>query len=95
MATLPPTLLSDVNSEVVARLIDPDVRADLLANWFPLLTADRDMGPEWPDDMTLAHIAAKEVPMGPRPYRARGGRSAWEPTPRPSRSMFSRRPTSK
>ena len=60
MATLPPTLLSDVNSEVVAHLVDPDVRADLLANWFPLLTADPDMGPEWPDDMTLAHIAAKE-----------------------------------
>jgi N-acyl-D-amino-acid deacylase len=60
MPTLPTALLVGPNSELAARLVDPKVRADLMANWFPLLAASTSMGPEWPDNMTLAHIAAKE-----------------------------------
>jgi N-acyl-D-amino-acid deacylase len=57
MPTLSPALLAGAASKVVADLIDPMVRANLLADWFPALLA-RD--PEWPDDTTFAHVAAKE-----------------------------------
>jgi N-acyl-D-amino-acid deacylase len=57
MPTLPPALLAGASSKVVADLIDPMVRANLLADWFPTLLAT---DPEWPDDTTFAHIAAKE-----------------------------------
>lgn len=60
MPTLPPELLAGVNSKVVADLVDPVVRKNLLENWFPTLLANPDLGPEWPDDMTLAHVASEE-----------------------------------
>lgn len=60
MPTLPAALLAGANPEVVAKLTDPDVRAGLLATWFPSLAENPDMGPEWPDNLTLAHIAATE-----------------------------------
>jgi len=58
MPLLPPALLAGSNAEVVATLSDPEVRANLLANWFPSLAANPEMGPEWSDNLTLAHIAA-------------------------------------
>jgi N-acyl-D-amino-acid deacylase len=60
MPVLPPALLAGANAEVAAKLRDPEVRAELLANWFPSLEANPDMGPEWSDNLTLAHIAAPE-----------------------------------
>jgi N-acyl-D-amino-acid deacylase len=60
MPTLPPSLLAGSNTEVAAKLSRPNVRADLFANWFPRLDADPEMGPEWPDNLTLAHIAAAD-----------------------------------
>ena len=60
MPLLPTTLLDGPNAEVATRLRDPSVRADLLDNWFPLLESDPDIGPEWPEDFTVAHVAAPE-----------------------------------
>jgi N-acyl-D-amino-acid deacylase len=60
MPILPPSLLAGSNTEVVTKLRDPDVRSDLLANWFPTLDANPDIGPEWPDNLALAHIGALE-----------------------------------
>jgi N-acyl-D-amino-acid deacylase len=60
MPTLPAALLAGANPDVVAKLTDPEVRADLLATWFPSLAANPDFGPEWPDNLTLAHIAATD-----------------------------------
>lgn len=60
MPTLPAKLLAGANNEVAAKLIDPEVRADLLETWFPRLAENPDMGQEWPENLTLAHIAAPE-----------------------------------
>jgi N-acyl-D-amino-acid deacylase len=58
MPILPTALLDGPNAEVATRLRDPSVRADLLDSWFPLLEKDPDVGPEWPDNFTIAHVAA-------------------------------------
>ncbi len=60
MPLLPSSLLAAPNSDVVALLRDPKVRADLLENWFPALENNPDLGPEWPDNLTLAHIASQD-----------------------------------
>ena len=60
MPILPPKLLSGPRAELVATLRDPAVRASLLIDWFPSLEANPIMGPDWPDNLTLAHIAAPE-----------------------------------
>lgn len=60
MPLLPSALLAGPNADVAATLTDPKVRANLLANWFPSLEANPDMGPEWSDNLTLAHITAPE-----------------------------------
>jgi N-acyl-D-amino-acid deacylase len=60
MPVLPPALLDGANADVAARLLDPAVRHELLESWFPTLRADPDMGPEWPDNLTFAHIAAEK-----------------------------------
>jgi N-acyl-D-amino-acid deacylase len=60
MPVLPPSLLDGGNADVAARLLDPAVRHGLLESWFPTLQANPDMGPEWPDNLTFAHIAAEE-----------------------------------
>lgn len=60
MPTLPASLLASANQEVVAKLMDPEVRADLLDTWFPSIAENPDLGPDWPDNLTLAHIAAAE-----------------------------------
>jgi N-acyl-D-amino-acid deacylase len=60
MPLLPPSLLSSPLAELVTTLRDPVVRASLLNGWFPSLDANPKMGPEWPDNLTLAHIAAPE-----------------------------------
>lgn len=60
MPLLPVALLDGPNSEVAARLRDPAMRADLLDKWFPLLEARPDIGPEWPDNFTIAHVAARD-----------------------------------
>ncbi len=60
MPTLPPELLAGENSKVVTDLLDAGVRQNLLENWFPTLLVNPELGPEWPDDMTLAHVASKE-----------------------------------
>jgi N-acyl-D-amino-acid deacylase len=60
MPLLPPALLAGPNADVAASLRDPRVRADLLANWFPSFDTNPEMGPEWSDNLTLAHIAAPD-----------------------------------
>jgi N-acyl-D-amino-acid deacylase len=58
MPILPPGLLSGTGSEVLALLGDAGQRQRLQDEWFPLLEADPVSGPEWPDNLTFAHIAA-------------------------------------
>lgn len=58
MLTLPASILSGSNQEVVGRLIDPKTRADLINTWFPSIAANPDLGTEWPDNLRLAHVAA-------------------------------------
>jgi N-acyl-D-amino-acid deacylase len=60
MPVLPPDVLMGTNPEVAARLGDPAIRSSLLENWFPALARNPDVGPEWPDNLTFAHIAAPE-----------------------------------
>jgi N-acyl-D-amino-acid deacylase len=60
MPILPPALLSGPPAELVVKLSDPAVRADLLNDWFPTFDVNPLLGPEWADTLTLAHIAAPE-----------------------------------
>ena len=57
MPLLPPELLSGRNDDVATQLFDPAVRARLLSEWFPQVAANPDMGPEWPQNLTFAHIS--------------------------------------
>jgi N-acyl-D-amino-acid deacylase len=58
MPILPPTMLSGAKGEVMAMLGDATERQHLLDEWFPALEANPEIGPEWSDNLTLAHIAS-------------------------------------
>ncbi|MDQ1579260.1 MAG: N-acyl-D-amino-acid deacylase [Microbacteriaceae bacterium] len=60
MPILPPALLSGPRAELVATLSDPEVRANLLDEWFTTFADNPLLGPEWADNLTFAHIAAGE-----------------------------------
>jgi N-acyl-D-amino-acid deacylase len=60
MPVLPPHVLVGANAEVASRLRDPVIRRELFENWFPTLRANPDMGPDWPDNLTIAHVPAPE-----------------------------------
>lgn len=60
MLVLPALVLDGANAEVAARLRDPAVRRTLVETWFPSLRANPDIGPDWPDNLTLAHVPARE-----------------------------------
>lgn len=60
MPVLPPDLLDGTNAEVAARLRDPAVRRTLLDDWFPSLRTNPDVGPDWADNLTFAHVPAAE-----------------------------------
>jgi len=80
MLILPPALLSGPPAELIATIRDPAVRANLLNDWFPSLDANQVMGPEWPDDLTLAHIAAPQYQWAHgSTVRAAASRAARDP----------------
>lgn len=60
MPILPPAMLSGPPAEVMLALCDVARRERLLKEWFPVLEANPVIGPDWPDDFTLAHIASDE-----------------------------------
>ena len=60
MPILPPHVLDGANAEVASRLRDPVIRRELFETWFPTLRANPDMGPDWPDNLTIAHAPAPE-----------------------------------
>jgi N-acyl-D-amino-acid deacylase len=60
MPVLPAEVLDGTNAEVATRLQDPVIRRALLDDWFPSLRANPDMGPVWPDNLTIAHVPAPE-----------------------------------
>ena len=61
MALLPPEYSARSIAEAVALLGDPDERARLRADWFPLITDKPSLGPAWPDMVVIAH-----APRAPR-----------------------------
>ena len=61
MALLPPEYSAGSVAEAVALLGDPDERARLRADWFPLITDKPSLGPAWPDMVVIAH-----APRAPR-----------------------------
>ncbi|MBK5239007.1 MAG: amidohydrolase family protein [Actinomycetales bacterium] len=77
MPILPPALLSGPRAEVLAALNEPAERRQLLDEWFPALEANPLIGPEWPDNLALAHIASAEYDwahgMSVRDAAARAG----------------------
>ena len=60
MPILPASLTVRPTSEVLAVLADPDERAALLRDWFPTIVDYPSLGPDWPEMLTLAHVAAPE-----------------------------------
>jgi N-acyl-D-amino-acid deacylase len=60
MPVLPAHILDGANAEVASRLRDPVIRSALFEKWFPSLRANPDMGPDWPDNLTIAHVPAPE-----------------------------------
>lgn len=60
MPVLPADVLDGTNAEVATRLTDPAIRRGLIDEWFPSLRANPDMGPVWPDNLTIAHVPAPE-----------------------------------
>jgi N-acyl-D-amino-acid deacylase len=60
MLVLPADVLDGTNAQVASRLRNPAVRRALHDVWFPSLRANPDIGPDWPDNLTLAHVAAAE-----------------------------------
>ncbi len=60
MPILPASLTVRPTAEVLAVLADPDERAGLLGDWFPTIVDYPSLGPDWPDMLTLAHVAAPE-----------------------------------
>jgi N-acyl-D-amino-acid deacylase len=60
MLVLPADVLDGTNAEAASRLRDPVVRRGLFDVWFPSVRANPVMGPEWPDNVTIAHVPAAE-----------------------------------
>lgn len=60
MPILPPELLSRPREEVAARLGEASVRAQVQTQWRPVLEADPVIGSDWPERLTVAHVAAEE-----------------------------------
>ena len=58
MPILPASLTVRPTAEVLAVLADPDERARLLRDWFPAIVDYPSLGPDWPEMLTLAHVAA-------------------------------------
>jgi N-acyl-D-amino-acid deacylase len=56
MPIMPPELLAGTRAEAMAALRDPPTREWLLSEWFPSLEQNPLAGPEWADNLTLAHI---------------------------------------
>lgn len=60
MPFLPPELSARPAAEVLARLADDAVRAELRREWFGRLDAYASVGPRWRELISFAHIAAPE-----------------------------------
>lgn len=60
MPILPAALLSQPPTEAAAALLDPESRRHLYEEWFPALEAGSLMGPEWVDNLTLAHVGSDD-----------------------------------
>jgi N-acyl-D-amino-acid deacylase len=60
MLLLPADLLDGSNTQVATRLRDSSSQAELLGSWFPAFEARPGIGAEWPDNFTIAHVAARE-----------------------------------
>jgi len=60
MTLLPPALNAMDPAEASALLQDPGQRALLREDWFPGVAHHPSLGPQWPELITLAHLAAKE-----------------------------------
>lgn len=60
MTMLPPELNAMDPDAVVSLLADPSERDRLRREWFPRVARNPSLGPEWPDLLTLGHIAADE-----------------------------------
>ncbi|KQM82748.1 amidohydrolase family protein [Agromyces sp. Leaf222] len=58
MPLLPASITVRPTAEVLALLSDPVERARLLAEWFPTIVDYPSLGPDWPEMLTLAHVAA-------------------------------------
>ena len=82
MPVLPADVLDGANAEVASRLRDPIIRSALFEKWFPSLRANPDMGPDWPDNLTIAHVAAPEYDWAHgMTVRAAAARAGAEPEP--------------
>ncbi|GAA1961846.1 N-acyl-D-amino-acid deacylase family protein [Agromyces allii] len=60
MPVLPASITVRPTAEVLALLADAVERARLLDEWFPTIVDYPSLGPDWPEQLTLAHIAAPE-----------------------------------
>ncbi|ANJ26253.1 N-acyl-D-amino-acid deacylase family protein [Agromyces aureus] len=60
MPVLPASITVRPTAEVLALLADPGERARLLDEWFPSIVDYPSLGPDWPEQLALAHIAAPE-----------------------------------
>lgn len=60
MPILPAALLSQPPAEAAAALRDPGSRRRLHEEWFPALESGSLMGPEWADNLTLAHVGSDD-----------------------------------
>ncbi|GAB3523342.1 N-acyl-D-amino-acid deacylase family protein [Arthrobacter monumenti] len=58
MPLLPPELSARPVDEVVHMISDPTERKRLRRDWFPEVDRKASLGPEWPDMITLGHVAA-------------------------------------
>lgn len=61
MTLLPPDLVARPVDEVVRVLGDPEERTRLRRDWFPRVGQHPSLGPDWPQMITFAHLAAPEL----------------------------------
>lgn len=61
MPLLPPELSVHPVDEVVRALGDPEERERLRRDWFPRVSKNASLGPDWPHMLTLAHLAAPQL----------------------------------